>query len=92
MLILDRAIGDDIVINDGDRLITVRLLEIKGWNKIRLGIVAPREVSIDRGEVRQAKERDASGGTGPTPHEIRAERRHLERERAAREQRKGRGS
>lgn len=47
MLILTRKLGEQITIGDE---ITVKLLEIKG-NQVRLGIEAPRHVSIHRQEI-----------------------------------------
>jgi carbon storage regulator len=53
MLILSRKVGDKLVI-DGN--ITVEVVKIKG-NRISLGIVAPSNVKILRGELteQQAK-------------------------------------
>ena len=47
MLVLSRKLNQEIIIGDG---IKVRVLKIKG-NTIRLGIDAPREVKIVRGEL-----------------------------------------
>ncbi|MBN1614950.1 MAG: carbon storage regulator CsrA [Deltaproteobacteria bacterium] len=47
MLILTRKLGESIKIG-GD--ITITLLELKG-NQIRIGIEAPREVSVHREEI-----------------------------------------
>lgn len=47
MLVLTRRLGESIVIGEE---IEITLLRIQG-NKIRLGIVAPRETSIRRGEI-----------------------------------------
>jgi carbon storage regulator len=47
MLILTRRVGETIKIGEN---ITVTLLEIKG-GQIRIGLTAPREVSVHRGEV-----------------------------------------
>jgi carbon storage regulator len=52
MLVLSREIGEKIVIGDN---ITLEVVDIRG-DKVRLGFIAPREVSVDREEVRQAKE------------------------------------
>ena len=48
MLVLTRKPDESIVI---DGQITVRILRVKG-NTIRLGIEAPNEVAIRRGELR----------------------------------------
>jgi carbon storage regulator len=49
MLVLSRKANEAIVINDN---ITVTVVQIKG-DTIRLGIQAPREVAVHRGEVAQ---------------------------------------
>ena len=46
MLVLKRKLGSYIVINDN---VVVRILEVHG-DKVRLGIEAPKEVSIRRSE------------------------------------------
>lgn len=51
MLILSRQKDESIVINDD---ITVVISDIRG-DKVKLGIIAPKEISVDRYEVRQAK-------------------------------------
>lgn len=48
MLILTREIGEQLVIGDGQ--VTVTVMEITG-NQIRLGIVAPRDVAVNRQEI-----------------------------------------
>jgi carbon storage regulator len=52
MLILTRRIGETIVIDD--EKIKVTVLGVKG-NQVRLGIVAPKDVSVDREEIAQRK-------------------------------------
>lgn len=47
MLVLSRKQNETIVINDE---VTIEILQIKG-NQIRIGIVAPREVRVRRGEL-----------------------------------------
>ena len=53
MLILTRRKGEMIVIGDN---ISVRVLEIQG-NQVKIGVEAPPNISIDREEIRIAKER-----------------------------------
>jgi carbon storage regulator len=59
MLILTRKTGETIVIGDN---VTVTVLGVKG-NQVRLGINAPREVSVHREEIyeRIRKEQLGSG-------------------------------
>jgi carbon storage regulator len=51
MLVLSRRIGEQIVI-DGDICLTV--VSVQG-DKVRLGIVAPQSVRVDRQEVHQRR-------------------------------------
>jgi carbon storage regulator len=50
VLVLSRRIGESIVIGDH---ITITILEVRG-DHIRLGIDAPRDVSVHRSEVADA--------------------------------------
>lgn len=52
MLVLMRGLDQDIVIGDD---IAVKVLGIKD-GKVKLGITAPREIKVDRREVRRAKD------------------------------------
>jgi carbon storage regulator len=47
MLVLSRRVGEEIIINDNVR---VTVVAVKG-DRVRLGIVAPRDVTVDRSEV-----------------------------------------
>ena len=60
MLILTRRVGQKIVIGDD---VTVTVLSVKG-NQVRIGIDAPRDVSVNREEIYQRilKERQALNG------------------------------
>ena len=62
MLVLTRKPGQSIMIGDG---VEVQVLSVAG-EKVRLGITAPREVSIFRNEVYDRIENEASksGGGG----------------------------
>jgi carbon storage regulator len=48
MLVLTRSIGERLIINDGE--IKLNVLEVKG-NQVRLGIEAPRHISVHREEI-----------------------------------------
>lgn len=50
MLVLSRKKDESLIIGDE---IEVKVLEIRG-DKVRLGVVAPKSVRVDRGEVRDA--------------------------------------
>ena len=50
MLVLSRAAGEEIVINDN---IVITVIRIHG-DKVRLGIKAPKDVSVHRREVYDA--------------------------------------
>ncbi len=62
MLVLSRKRGEVIVI-DGDIRLTV--VEVRG-NRVRIGLTAPADVSIRRGELCQKAEDSGPLGTRPT--------------------------
>ena len=67
MLVLSRVIGEQIVI-DGNIIVTVTAVD---GNKVRLGIQAPRSVSVDRAEVhlrRLAEAEDFLSESAPAGH------------------------
>jgi carbon storage regulator len=61
MLVLSRKKNESIVINND---VVVTVIEIRG-DKVRLGIVAPKDISVHREEVYEAIH-----GTKPTPPAI----------------------
>ena len=61
MLVLSRKVGEKIVIGND---ITVTVEEVRG-GKVRLGILAPKEVEVHRQEVYQAIQREKSRGKSP---------------------------
>jgi carbon storage regulator len=62
MLVLSRKKNESIVINND---ITVTVAEIRG-DKVRLGIVAPKEVPVHRQEVYDAIHGKSDEATAPT--------------------------
>ena len=63
MLVLSRKKNERIVINDN---IIVMVVDIRG-DKVRLGIEAPKEVSVHRREVYDAIKRGESPKHAPAP-------------------------
>lgn len=58
MLVLSRKAGESIVIHN---MVTVTIVEIRG-DKVRLGIDAPREVSVHRSEIQALIDQDKAAG------------------------------
>ncbi|NVK32073.1 MAG: carbon storage regulator CsrA [Gammaproteobacteria bacterium] len=67
MLILTRRVGESLVIGDE---VTISVLGVKG-NQVRLGVNAPREVSVHREEIyRRIAAEAAQSGDDDQDHEI----------------------
>ena len=60
MLILTRRVGETLMIGDS---VTITVLGVKG-NQVRLGVNAPKDVSVHREEIYQRiqREHDDDGG------------------------------
>lgn len=61
MLVLSRKKNESIVINEN---IVITVVEVRG-DKVRLGIQAPRDVSIHRNEVYEAMKHEATSVPPP---------------------------
>lgn len=63
MLILTRRVGESVMIGDE---VTITVLGVKG-NQVRIGVNAPKEVSVHRQEIyeRIRKEQDDEGSGTP---------------------------
>jgi len=58
MLILTRRVGESLIIGDN---ITITVLGVKG-NQTRLGVNAPRDVSVHREEILNKIQSDQANG------------------------------
>ena len=56
MLVLTRKLNQRIVIGSGPNAVTVTVCRVNTDGSVRLGVIAPTEIPVDREEIRFAKE------------------------------------
>ena len=57
MLVLSRMKDESIIIGEGDNKVEISIVDVRG-DKVRLGIIAPRTMSVHRKEIYEAIQRE----------------------------------
>ncbi len=65
MLILTRRVGESLIVGDD---VTLTVLGVKG-NQVRIGVNAPKTVSVHREEIYQRIQREKNGGLDPAAND-----------------------
>jgi carbon storage regulator len=65
MLILTRRVGETLMIGDD---VTVTVLGVKG-NQVRIGVNAPRDISVHREEIYERIKAEQAGGVEASAEE-----------------------
>jgi len=65
MLILTRRVGESVIIADN---VSITVLRIKG-NQVRLGVAAPRTVSVQREEISERIKSEFGGASIEAPED-----------------------
>ncbi|MGE5557369.1 MAG: carbon storage regulator CsrA [Bacillota bacterium] len=63
MLVLTRKLNESIIIGDD---IKITVVEVKG-DQVKVGITAPREISVHREEIYLEIQRENRGAAQPSP-------------------------
>ena len=61
MLVLTRQKDESIIIGEGEDKVEICIVDVRG-DRVRLGITAPRNLSVHRKEVYEAIQREKAGG------------------------------